>query len=87
MSPITYEEVRPWARAIGNGPLCATMPPWYIEKNIGIQHYKNDLSLSELEIAKIAKWPPVARRKATQPICRHPSRSSTKPNGTWVSRT
>jgi hypothetical protein len=32
------------------------MPPWFIEKNIGIQHYKNDPSLSDLEIAKIAKW-------------------------------
>ena len=32
------------------------MPPWYIEKNIGIQHYKNDPSLSDEEIAKIAKW-------------------------------
>ena len=32
------------------------MPPWYIEKNIGIQHYKNDPSLSDEEVAKIAKW-------------------------------
>ena len=32
------------------------MPPWYIEKNIGIQQYKNDPSLSDDEIAKIAKW-------------------------------
>ena len=32
------------------------MPPWYIEKNIGIQHYKNDVSLSDDEIAKIAAW-------------------------------
>ena len=32
------------------------MPPWYIEKNVGIQHYKNDPSLSDLELAKIAKW-------------------------------
>jgi len=32
------------------------MPPWYIEKNIGIQHFKNDTSLSDLEIAKITKW-------------------------------
>ena len=32
------------------------MPPWYIEKNIGIQHYKNDPSLSDLELAKIVKW-------------------------------
>ena len=32
------------------------MPPWYIEKNIGIQQYKNDPSLSDEEVAKIAKW-------------------------------
>ena len=32
------------------------MPPWYIEKNIGIQKYKNDPSLSDLEVAKIGKW-------------------------------
>jgi hypothetical protein len=60
MSLTTYEEVRPWARAIkqrtGIGPHAGVMPPWYMEKNIGIQHYKDDPSLSELEIAKIAKW-------------------------------
>ena len=60
MSLVTYADVRPWARAIkqrtGIGPHAGVMPPWYIEKNIGIQHYKDDPSLSDLEIAKIAKW-------------------------------
>jgi hypothetical protein len=60
MSLTTYEEVRPWARAIkqrtGIGPHAGVMPPWYMEKNIGIQHYKDDPSLSDEEIAKIAKW-------------------------------
>jgi hypothetical protein len=60
MSLTTYEEVRPWARAIktrtGIGPKAGVMPPFYVEKNIGIQKYQNDPSLSELEIAKIAKW-------------------------------
>ena len=60
MSLVTYAEVRPYARAIkqrtGVGPHAGVMPPWYIEKNIGIQHYKDDPSLSDLEIAKIAKW-------------------------------
>jgi hypothetical protein len=60
MSLITYEDVRPWARAIKTrtsiGPKAGVMPPWYIEKNVGIQKYKNDPSLSDLEIAKIAKW-------------------------------
>ena len=32
------------------------MPPWYIEKDIGIQDFKNDPSLTEEEIEKIATW-------------------------------
>jgi len=60
MSLLTYEEVRPWARAIktrtGIGPRAGVMPPFYLEKNIGIQKFKNDPSLSDEEIAKIAKW-------------------------------
>ncbi len=60
MSLTTYEEVRPWARAIkqrtGIGPRAGVMPPWYVEKNIGIQHFKNDPSLSAAEIAAVATW-------------------------------
>src|SRR5688572_23570982 len=47
MSLLTYEEARPYARAIRqrtglrNKP--GVMPPWYIEKNVGIQHYKDDI--------------------------------------------
>jgi mono/diheme cytochrome c family protein len=56
----TYEEVRPYARAIktrtGMGPHAGVMPPWFVEKNIGIQHYKSDPSLSDEEIARIARW-------------------------------
>jgi hypothetical protein len=60
MALTTYEETRPWARAIKQrtslGPRAGVMPPWYVEKNIGIQHYKDDPSLSDIEIATIAKW-------------------------------
>ncbi len=60
MSLLTYEDARPWARAMkqrtGLRDKAGVMPPWYIEKNIGIQHYKNDPSLSDEEVAKIAKW-------------------------------
>jgi mono/diheme cytochrome c family protein len=60
MPLVTYEDVRPWARSIKTrtsvGPKAGVMPPWYVEKNIGIQHYKDDPSLSDEEIAKIAKW-------------------------------
>ena len=61
MALVSYEEVRPWARAIkdktsrsDNDP--ERMPPWFIEKNIGIQRFKNDISLSTDEIAIIAEW-------------------------------
>ncbi|MGC4081926.1 MAG: cytochrome c [Vicinamibacterales bacterium] len=59
--PLTsYEEVRPWARAIktrtGIGPHAGVMPPWYMEKNIGIQKDKDDPSLSAEEVAKVAAW-------------------------------
>ena len=60
MSLVSYEEVRPYARAIkqrtGLGPHAGVMPPWFVEKNIGIQRYKSDPSLSVEEIATIAKW-------------------------------
>src|SRR5499427_9371519 len=60
MSLVTYDDVRPWARSIklktGLGPRAGVMPPWYMEKNIGIQQFKDDPSLSDEEIAKIASW-------------------------------
>jgi mono/diheme cytochrome c family protein len=60
MPLVTYEDVRPWARSIkirtGRGPHAGVMPPWFVEKDLGIQHFKNDPSLSTEEITKIATW-------------------------------
>ena len=60
MSLVTYEDARPWARAMKTRTALRTqrgaMPPWFVEKNIGIQHFKNDPSLNDEEIAKVAKW-------------------------------
>src|SRR5437867_628064 len=50
MSLRTYEEVRPWARAIKMRTSQREMPPWFIEKNVGIQQFKDDPSLSDEEI-------------------------------------
>ena len=52
----TYEEVRPWARSIKLKTALREMPPWYIEKNVGIQKFKDDPSLSDEEIAMVATW-------------------------------
>ena len=56
MSLVTYDEVRPWARAIRTRVMDRSMPPWHIDKTIGIQEFQNDISLSEAEIETIAGW-------------------------------
>jgi mono/diheme cytochrome c family protein len=56
MSLMTYEEVRPWARAIKTRTMAREMPPWHIDRTIGIQKFKDDRSLTDEEIATIAKW-------------------------------
>lgn len=56
MSLQTYEEVRPWARSIKNRVEARQMPPWHIDKSVGIQDFKNDRSLSNDEIAMVAQW-------------------------------
>jgi hypothetical protein len=55
-SMLTYEEARPWAKAIKEDVIKRQMPPFYLDKNVGITHIKNDISLSDAEIATIAKW-------------------------------
>ena len=56
MSLVTYEEVRPWARSIRQRVAARDMPPWHLDKTVGIRHYKNDRSLSDDEIATIVRW-------------------------------
>ena len=61
MSLITYDDVRPWARAIRDKTSRPDddperMPPWFIEKNVGIQKFKDDISLTPDEVARIGAW-------------------------------
>ena len=56
MALTTYAEVRPWARAIKERVVARVMPPWHIDKNIGIQKFKDDISLTDEQIATIATW-------------------------------
>src|SRR5690348_3752284 len=56
MSLLTYEEARPWAKSIKQKVAAREMPPWYIDKNVGVRHFKNDVSLSDDQIATIVKW-------------------------------
>ena len=56
MSLMTYDETRPWARSIRQRVAQREMPPWYIERNIGIQKFEDDPSLTDDEIATIVSW-------------------------------
>ncbi len=56
MSLLTYQEVRPWARAIRRRVLAREMPPWHIARNVGIKQFKNDRSLSDEQIDTIVQW-------------------------------
>jgi hypothetical protein len=56
MSLLTYQDARPWARSIKSKVASREMPPWYIDRNVGIHKFKDDPSLSDEEIATIASW-------------------------------
>ena len=56
MSLISYQEARPWARSIKNKVETRDMPPWHLDRRIGIQGFKNDPSLTDQEIATIVTW-------------------------------
>jgi len=56
MSLMTYAEARPWAKSIKERVVRRDMPPWHLDKTVGIREYKNDRSLSDDEIATIARW-------------------------------
>ena len=56
MSLVTYEETRPWAKAIKQRVVTRNMPPWHLDKTVGIQHFENDMSLNDAQISTIARW-------------------------------
>ncbi len=56
MSLLTYEETRPWARAIRERVARREMPPWHLDRTVGIREYVNDRSLTDDEIATVVQW-------------------------------
>ncbi len=54
MSLLTYEQARPWAKAIRQAVVKRTMPPWHADPQYG--KFRNDRSLSQGEIDKLVAW-------------------------------
>ena len=56
MSLRTYEEARPWVTSIRLRVSTRQMPPWHIDRGVGVQKFKNDMSLSDEQIETIVNW-------------------------------
>jgi len=56
MALLSYEDARPWARSIRDRVERRQMPPWHVDKTVGIRRFKDDPSLSDQEIATITAW-------------------------------
>ena len=54
MSLLTFEETRPWARAIKTAVATRQMPPWFADPNVG--HFANERRLSREALDTIATW-------------------------------
>jgi len=54
MSLATYEDARPWAKAIRDEVTARRMPPWGAVKGVG--EFRGDPSLSQIEIDMIVNW-------------------------------
>jgi hypothetical protein len=54
MSLITYDEARPWAKAIRDEVAERRMPPWGAVKGFG--QFRNDQSLADPEIEMLVLW-------------------------------
>lgn len=56
MSLITYADAKKFASAIKAKVAARVMPPWHIDRNIGVRDFKNDRGLSDAQVQTILHW-------------------------------
>ena len=56
MSLMSFSEARPWAKSIKARVADRQMPPWQIDRTVGIQKFKNDRSLTDEQVDTIVRW-------------------------------
>jgi hypothetical protein len=54
MAFTTYQETRPWAKAIRQAVVTGKMPPWSADNSV--THYRNNRALSQAEIGILKAW-------------------------------
>jgi hypothetical protein len=66
MSLVTYEDARPWAKAMREEVLARRMPKWHAARGYG--QFANDRTLSPFEIATIVAWVDGGAVRGTGPL-------------------
>src|SRR5579864_8131179 len=66
MSLMSYNEVRPWARAIKAKIVSHTMPPWYADGEPG--KWANDRRLTQAQIDKVVAWVDAGAPLGSDPV-------------------
>lgn len=56
MSLTSYQEVRPWSKAIREEVIERSMPPWFADPHTSTLEFRNDRRLSQKEIDTIVAW-------------------------------
>ncbi len=56
MPLVNFADARKYASAIKTKVAARVMPPWHVDKNIGVRGFKNDRSLSDDQIRTIVSW-------------------------------
>ncbi len=78
MSLMSYQEVRPWARAIKNKVSKREMPPWFADPRFG--EFNNDPRLPDEQIKTIAAWVDAGAPQGETPLVAE----LPKMNGGWT---
>jgi mono/diheme cytochrome c family protein len=65
MQLLTYEQVRPWAKAIRQAVVTRRMPPWHADPHVG--KFSNNRALSEADIALLRDWVDAGAPKGKAP--------------------
>lgn len=72
MSLLTYQDVRPWAKAIKTRVLQRSMPPWFLDKTVGESSISPTISPSATSRSpRSSSGLTPALRKATRRTCPH----------------
>lgn len=85
MSFTTYEETRPWAKAIARQVAERRMPPWHAAPELaGV--FANERTLTDEEVATLVSWARTGARRGPAPDvpAHRPSTSDVAPGAEWT---